>query len=339
MTVASAAPATPKQPRRAPRSLVLLWPVLALLFILAFNLAFTPGFFHVEVKQGHLFGSLIDVLKNAAPVALTGIGMTLVIATGGVDLSVGTVMAIAGQLTVLLMESEHYHWSMPTACFAGLGVALACGIWNGILVGYVQIQPIVATLILFVSGRGIAELISNDNLTAHSVPFQYLGRGFLFGLPFQIAIVIFVLLVVGLLMRRTAAGLFIESVGNNPVAARFAGINERFIKLLVYSFSGLCAGIAGIVVASNNANADPHNTGLNVELDAILAVVIGGTSLLGGRYSLIGSIVGALIIQAMDTTILTRGVAVEWTLVVKAVVVVGVCLLQAPKFQRLFRRK
>jgi simple sugar transport system permease protein len=335
MTVAPVATTPP--PRKVSRPRVILWPVLALVLMLAFNLAFTDGFFHIEMKDGHLFGSLIDVLKNAVPVALTAIGMTLVIATGGVDLSVGTVMAIAGQLTVRLLVMEH--WSMPSACAAGLGVALLCGVWNGFLVGYLNIQPIVATLILFVAGRGIAELITDGQIvTLHNPAFEFLGHGFLFALPFQITIVLGVLLLVSLLTRRTAAGLFIESVGNNPTAARFSGINQRFIKLLVYSFAGLCAGIAGLIIASNTAQADPHHAGLNVELDAILAVVIGGTSLMGGRFLLIGSMIGALIIQTMDTTIRTRGVAVEWTLVVKAIVVVAVCLLQAPKFQRLFRR-
>ena len=334
MTVASS-----PSPQLSPsKQRVILWPILALVVMLAFNLAFTKGFFHVEMKDGRLYGSLIDVLDRAAPVMLTSIGMTLVIATGGVDLSVGAIIAISGQIAVRLMVM--HQWSMSAACFGALGVSLVAGLWNGWLVGYIGIQPIVATLILMVSGRGIAELITDGQIVTLKNPaFAYLGNGSLAGFPFTITIVLMTLIGVSLLTRRTAAGLFIEAVGNNPTAARFSGINERFIKMLVYGFSGLCAGIAGLIIASDIGAGDPHHAGLNVELDAILAVVIGGTALAGGRYLLGGSMIGALIIQTMDTTIRTRGVAVEWTLVVKAVIVIGVCLLQAPKFQRLFRRR
>jgi len=316
----------------------LFWPLVALGAILLFNLIFTRGFSHIEIKEGRLFGSLIDILNRGAPVMLLSIGMTLVIATGGVDLSVGAVMAIAGSVAALLVA--HVHAPLSIVIVVSLAAASAAGLWNGLLVGYLGIQPIVATLILMVAGRGIAQLLAEGQIiTFENHSFEYIGGGFLFGLPFTIFIVLAILIVTALVTRKTAVGLFIESIGGNQTASRYAGINVKPVKLLVYTFSGLCAGVAGLIVTSDLKAADANNTGLYLELDAILAVVIGGTALTGGRFYLLGSIVGALILQILTTTILTRGVAVEFTLVVKAVVVVTVCLLQSEEFrQKLFTR-
>ena len=142
-----------------------------------------------------------------------------------------------------------------------------------------------------------------------------------------------------LLTRRTALGLFVEAVGNNPTASTYAGINAARVKLAAYVFCGFCAGVAGIVTASTINQADVNNAGLYLELDAILAVVIGGTPLTGGRIHLLGSLLGTLLIQAVTTTILTRGVGVEYTLVLKAAVVVGVCLLQSEPFRQSLARR
>jgi ribose/xylose/arabinose/galactoside ABC-type transport system permease subunit len=310
----------------------LLWPLAALALLVIFNLAFTPGFFHIEIKEGRLFGSLIDILNRGAPVMLLAIGMSLVIATAGVDLSVGAVIAIAGAAAVLLITST----SVPViaAVVIALAVSIAAGTWNGVLVAYIGIQPIVATLILMVAGRGVAQLLTNGQiLTLENRPFEFIGSGYLAHLPFPIIIVAIVFVAAALLTRRTALGLFIESVGNNETAARYSGINARLVKTMVYAVSGFCAGVAGLILASDIKAADANNAGLWLELDAILAVVIGGTSLAGGRFSLLGSIIGALIIQTLTTTILSRGVAVEFTLVVKAIVVLAVCLLQSEAFR------
>jgi ribose/xylose/arabinose/galactoside ABC-type transport system permease subunit len=145
--------------------------------------------------------------------------------------------------------------------------------------------------------------------------------------------------VVGLITRRSALGMLLESIGVNPAASRLAGVRYRTIVFAVYVFSALCAGVAGLMIASNISAADANNAGLWIEMDAILAVVIGGTSLLGGRFSLTGTILGALIIQTLTTTVYTAGITPETTLVFKAVVVIAVCLLQAPKFRQLVRRR
>lgn len=316
----------------------LIWPVVALGILLVLNLLFTPGFFRLEVKNGRLYGSVIDVLNRAAPVSLVCLGMTLVLATGGVDLSVGALMAISGSTAALIVtRTEH---PLSVAVLAALGLCALAGSLSGILVSWFGVQPIVATLVLMVSGRGVAQLMTDGQIiTFRNAGLEFLGGGALFGLPFTVTVVLSMLCVTGFLTRKTALGLFIEAVGDNATASRYAGAPVHGVKIFVYGFSGLCAAIAGLIVTSDIRAADASNSGLYLELDAILAVVIGGTALTGGRFSLVGSLVGALIIQTLTTTILTRGVPVEHTLVVKALVVLAVCLLQSARFREMvFRR-
>lgn len=319
----------------------LLWPLLALGLILLYNIIFTPGFIHMEIKDGRLFGSLVDIVNRGAPVMLLSIGMTLVFATGGIDLSVGAVMAIAGALAATIIRPDYvkgvieYGEMQPLLIVIAIPllISVAAGLWNGILVAYVGIQPIIATLILMVAGRGIAQLITQGQIVVFiHKPFQFLGSGVLFGLPFPISIVIFTAILTYLLTRRTALGLFIEAVGANPIASRYMGVRERLIKVAVYMFSGLCAGVAGLIVCADIRAADANNAGLFLELDAIAAVIIGGT-MWGGRFSLAGSIIGTLIIQGLTTTILTKGIAPEVTLVFKAVVIICVALIQSEDFR------
>jgi simple sugar transport system permease protein len=330
-----------EKPRRFAQASKLLWPLAALAVILAYNAFFTPGFFNLEVRDGRLYGSLVDVLNRSVPVMLLSAGMTLVIATGGVDLSVGAVMAMAGAVAALRLDAGD---PLAVAVLLTMGTALAAGLWNGVLVAYMGIQPIVATLVLMVSGRGVAQLLSDGQIiTVNRTSFDYIGMGGFAGLPFAVTLAVLVYLTVGLLTRKTALGLFVESVGNNPVASRFAGINARVVKLMVYVVSGLCAGVAGLVATSNIRASDANNVGMYLELDAILAVLIGGTSLTGGRYTLLGSIVGALIIQTTTTMILTQGVAVEVTLLVKAIIIFVISIFQADRLRsvlgRLFARR
>jgi simple sugar transport system permease protein len=304
---------------------------------LLFNLFFTPHFFRLEIKEGHLFGNLIDILKNGAPIMLLSIGMTLVIATHGIDISVGSVVAVSAGAVAILIGGDlagNPKYPIAVAMIAALLVCTAAGMWNGMLVSRVRMQPIIATLILFVAGRGIAMLFTNSlQLWLYAKPFAILGQGYVLGLPFDIYIVAFVLLFTYLFTRRTAVGMFIEAVGINPTAARLSGINANNILFWVYTFSGLCAGIAGLIVCSTVMNADGNNAGRLFELDAILAVVLGGTSLNGGKFYLFGSVVGALIIQTLTTTIYAFGVPADVAPVVKAFVVWAVCLLQSQRFR------
>lgn len=321
----------------------LLWPALALIALLAVNVVLTPSFLTLRIQDGHLFGSLIDILRNGAPTMLIALGMTLVIASRGIDLSVGAVVAISGALACAHIAASADPGSPGTVITAvgiALGVAVALGLWNGLLVSVCGIQPIIATLVLMTAGRGIALLVTDGQIvTVTSAPFKILGAGYAFGLPVAILVSLSVFAAVALLTRCTALGMLLESVGINPEASRLAGVRHRSIVFAVYVFSALCAGVAGLMIASNISAADANNAGLWIEMDAILAVVIGGTSLLGGRFSLTGTILGALIIQTLTTTVYTAGITPETTLVFKALIVVAVCLLQAPKFRALLSRR
>jgi galactofuranose transport system permease protein len=310
----------------------LFWPLLGLGALLLFNLLFAPSFFRLEIRDAHLYGTIIDILNQGSKVMLLAIGMTLVISTGGVDLSVGSIMAIAGALAALLIQQA----SLPFAAVlaATLGAAAVAGFCNGLLVAFGRIQPIVATLILMVAGRGIAMLITGGQIiTFEHRPFVFLGNGHFLGLPFTVWIVTFVFILTLLLTRKTAIGLFLESVGDNERAAHFCGINTKLVKTAVYSFSGVCAGIAGLIAASNIKAADSSRVGEMMELDAIFSVVVGGTALTGGRFTIPGSIIGAILIQTLTTTMYNLGVSPAVAPVPKAIVVVVVCLLQSPRFR------
>jgi galactofuranose transport system permease protein len=302
--------------------------LIALIGVLALNWLLFPGFFRVTWQDGRLFGSVIDVLNRGAPVAILAIGMTAVIATKGVDLSVGAVMGVSGAVAATLVVSGY---PVPVAVAAALAVGLLCGVWNGILVALLDIQPIIATLVLMVAGRGIAQLITEGSIVTFNDPaLVFIGTGSLLGMPMPVVIAAALLVLVTLGVRRTAIGLFIEAVGVNRSAATLAGIKSRVLLMMVYALSGLCAAIAGIIVAADIRGADANNSGLWLELDAILAVVIGGTSLLGGRFSIPMSVLGALIIQAMNTGILVSGFPPEFNLVVKAGMIIAILLIQSP---------
>ena len=320
----------------------LVWPAAGLGLLLLFNLIFTEGFFRLEVRDGRLYGVLIDILNHGSKVMLLALGMALVIATAGVDLSVGAVMAIAGAVAAQLINKEGVPF--PMVIGISLAVAIVAGSWNGLLVGIFKVQPIVATLILMVAGRGIAQLITDGQIiTFTDERLTYIGNGSLLGLPFPVLLSLGMLLVTVLLTRKTAIGLFIESVGDNQTASTYAGVHAGTVKFLVYVFSGFCAGLAGLVAASNIKCADSNHAGLFLELDAILAVVVGGTSLTGGRFYLAGAMVGALFIQTLTTTMYMRNVSADIAPVPKALAILAVCLLQSPllkaKMAGLFQRK
>jgi galactofuranose transport system permease protein len=313
------------------------YPIVALILILIVNRVMSPDFFSIQVINGRFVGSLIDILNRAAPVVLLSIGMTLVIATRGIDLSVGAVIAICGATAAVLISTTDVHPLL--VMLISVGVGILCGLWNGILVAYFKIQPIVATLILMISGRGIAQLITNGQIAIfNNESLAYVGTGVLFGFPFPIYLSIIVFIVIYLLVRRTAIGVLIESVGANDKASFYAGVNAPQVKLFAYTIAGICAAIAGLIITADIRGADANNAGLWLELDAILAVVIGGTSLNGGRFYLGMSIFGALIIQSIETGILSSGLPPTFNLVVKAVVILAVLLLQSDIFRQSIRR-
>lgn len=306
--------------------------IAALIVVLLINSLVADNFFSIHIQDGRLFGSIIDILNRCAPVALLTIGMTLVIATGGIDLSVGAVMAISGA-TMASMATQNY--SVPVILVSVVGVGMLCGLWNGFLVAIFKIQPIVATLILMVAGRGIAQLITEGQIiTFSNQTLSWLGSGSFLWLPTPVIMTIFAALMIWLLTRKTALGLFIEAVGINLKAAKNAGVSTPAVIMSTYVLSGIMAAIAGIIVAADIKGADANNAGLWLEMDAILAVVIGGTSLMGGRFYLFLGLIGTLIIQGVNTGILLSGYQPQWNQIVKAIVVLVVLIMQSPAISR-----
>lgn len=336
----------------------LFWPLVAWVIILVFDAILEPGFFKIGILEdpvygSHLYGNLIDVFNNGAPLMLVAIGMTLVIATGGVDLSVGAVIAISAAMGAVLINPalgnqlitndiltrDATNTPLLIIILADLAAGTLCGLWNGWLVSRVKIQPMVATLILMVAGRGIAQLITNGQImTIYYTPYFWFGNGYILGLPVSIYIVALVLVLAWVLVRKTPIGLFIESVGINAKSTYYSGISEKNVKLLAYTFCGFCGAIAGLILSSYVHSADGNNNGLNYELDAILSVVMGGTLMTGGRFSLLASVIGALVIWTFTVTVYTLGVPANALLAAKAVLVMVVILLYSDYTRRLMNR-
>lgn len=307
-------------------------PVAAMLVVLLINTILFPSFLQLRLVDGRLTGSLVDVLIRGAPVALLALGMAGVIATRGIDLSVGAVMAIAGAVAANALAGGA---SWTSAVVYALTAGLACGLWNGMLVGFLKLQPIVATLVLMVAGRGIAQLITGGQITTFDdASFAALAGGTLFTIPAPILIVATVAVLLTLLVRSTALGLMVEAIGVNPRAAELVGINTRSIVVAVYALSGVTAALAGIIATADIKGADANNAGLWLELDAILVVVLGGGSLLGGRLSYGLTIVGAITLQAIKTGILLAGFPPQMGLILMAAMVSILLVVQAPALQQ-----
>jgi simple sugar transport system permease protein len=336
MVPPSAAHPAPFAPRL--RSIVghrAIWPLVALALIFAVDSLISPGFFTIRIVEGRLFGNLIDILYRATPTAIVALGMAVVIGTKGIDLSVGSVIAICGAVIAWRIHQGDPHFLI---LLTALGTGLLCGLWNGFLVAILDIQPIIATLILMVSGRGIGLMINllygGTNPSFSSPLLQGLSVGHIGLVPTRLIVGLGIFAALWVLIRRTALGLFLESVGGNARAANLAGVDARLIKYAAYLICGCCAAWAGIILTADTHTSDPISEGLYIELDAILAVVIGGGSLAGGRIYLGMTLLGALVIQALTTSILTSGLPPEYNLVVKAIVVLAVLLLQSSKLRR-----
>ncbi|HRM60190.1 MAG TPA: ABC transporter permease, partial [Megamonas funiformis] len=281
-------------------------PLVALAILVIFNIIFVPGFLDVEITQdGRLYGRVFDILNRSSSLIILSLGMTFVIATAGIDISVGAVVAISG--AVCCRGDGVAEYPMIVAMIAAVAAGVICGMWNGFLVAKIKIQPMVVTLILMVAGRGIAQLLTEGQIiTVYYAPFSYIG-GNIPGniIPSPIIIAILMIALVVFILKKTSLGLFIQSVGINPTASRYAGINVALIIFLVYAF---CAGVSGLIESSLIRAADANNAGLNMEMDAILAVALGGTLLSGGKFYIGGSIIGAITIQTLTTTMYAMGV-------------------------------
>ncbi|WP_433936193.1 ABC transporter permease [Sorangium cellulosum] len=309
------------------------WPVLGLSALFLFNFILSKNFFSIVERDGAYYGTPINLLNQGSEVMLLAIGLTLVIAVRGIDLSVSSVMALSGATCVILMKD--YQYPPLVAALVSLLVAGSTGLFNGALVTMLNIQPIIVTLITMIGIRGVAMLITGAEPVTHvDATFAFIGNGHLGGLPFSMLLVAVVFAIAALLSRKTALGLFMEAIGDNERASHLAGVSDHRIKFWLYGFSGLCAGIAGLVAASYISTADPDRVGRLRELDAIFAVVIGGTALTGGRFYLSGTLIGALLIQTLSITMYSQHVPSEIEPMPKAVVMLMSCLLISEESRR-----
>lgn len=321
----------------------LFMPIICLVIVLISNLIKTPDFFKVSLNNGVLSGYLVDVINRASELVILAVGMTLVTAaSGGQDISVGAVMAVAAAVCCQILSGgqvsvNEFQNPLFIAIIAALGAAALCGAFNGVLVSKFNIQPMVATLILYTAGRGIAQLITHGQITYVRVDLFKVFGGYIPGcpVPTPIFFAIGVVLIVSLILKKTALGLYVEGVGINSNASRLVGLNSSKIKLITYIICGLLAGVAGFVASSRIYSADANNIGLNLEMDAILAVALGGNMLSGGKFSIAGSVIGAVTIQALTTTLLAMSVSSDQLPVYKAIVVVVIVILQSPVFKKL----
>lgn len=300
----------------------------ALCLLILFNIAFTPNFFQLQ--------TLFVNISQVATIAIVAMGMTLVIASGGIDLSVGAVMALSGALAPLIFLSDFGQaYPVPGLVLAfllPLVAAAVCGLFNGYLVCKLHVQPIVATLILFISGRGIAQVLTNGNLQTFSNPhFSYLGTGRILGLPVQGWLALAIACVLYWAVHRTIFGRYLLAVGGNERAAALAGSPVSRIKISVYIICAVLSGLAGMIVVAINSASDAARNGNLMELDAIAAAVVGGALLQGGKAPIFGAILGAVIIQLVKYTLLANGVEDEVALIAKAAIIIGAVYLQQSK--------
>jgi galactofuranose transport system permease protein len=300
--------------------------LIALLLLVLYNLLFTPSFRTTQALNVNL--------TQVATIVIVATGMTLVIATGGIDLSVGSLMAIAGALAPLIFLSQIPPLSTPVignviAIIVSILVAGLFGLFNGMLITTFRIQPIIATLILFIAGRGIAQVVTNGNLQAFKNPgFQYIGLGRPFGIPFQVILMLLIVAAAAWAMRVTPFGRYVLATGGNEAAARLAGVPVNRVKRTVYTISGLLSGLAGLIVIARNSSSDANLVGLNMELDAIAAVAVGGTPLTGGRATILGTLIGALIIQIIRFTLLANGVPFAVAQIINAAIILVAVYVQ-----------
>ncbi len=294
--------------------------LVAFVGLILINLAITPNFATWQTLNVNL--------TQVATIVIVAVGMTLVIATGGIDLSVGSLMAIAGALAPMvfmgkIIEIGNIYLAVALAMIIAVGAATLLGAFNGFLIARFRIQPIVATLVLFIAGRGIAQVMTNGNLQVFKVPeFQWIGLGRILGIPVQVILMLAFVGIAAWMIKRSLFGRQLLAVGGNERAARLSGINTTRVKVMVYAISGFLAGVAGLVVIAINSASDANLVGLGMELDAIAAVAVGGNLLTGGRATIIGTLIGALTIQLVRYTLLANGVPDAAALVVKAAIII-----------------
>src|ERR687894_637904 len=327
--------ATPNSDATAQRDIVSILRAygsfLALTALIAYNIVFTPNFLSA--------GTLNANLTQVATIVIVAVGMTFVIATGGIDLSVGSLMAIAGVLAPLfLLDAQQFGApvvGLALAIVVPLIATTVLGAFNGTLVTVVGLQPIIATLVLYLGGRGIAQLLVSGelrelrNLGSPLIwSFEFIGLGQVFGIRFQIIVMLMVVVVAIWVLRATTFGRYVLATGGNPAAARLAGVPVNQVKMTVYCISGFLAGLAGLVVVAINRPSDPHRVGEYMELDAIGAGAGRGTPPLGRAGTVLGTFIGAMIIQLLRFTLIAHNIPDGITRMVIAGAIVVAVLAQ-----------
>jgi ribose/xylose/arabinose/galactoside ABC-type transport system permease subunit len=289
---------------------------VAFLVLVIFNLIVTPNFASVVTVS--------TLLITVSPIVLVSLGMALAIGTEGIDLSVGAVMAIASAFLPLYLG---YGW--PVAMLVTLLVGALAGLVNGSLIAFVGVQPIIATLAMLVGGRGLAQIFSGgQSLPITDMSILWLGQGRLFGIPAPVIVAVVAVLVVGFLVNRTTFGRYVVAIGGNRSASYLSGHPVRRTLLAVYVISALLAVVAGVVTTARLGASDPSNVGLLIELSAITAVVVGGTPLSGGKVKILGTVMGALLIQLITNTFITNNLPFTWAQVLTAAIILVAVYLQ-----------
>lgn len=332
----------------------LFWAVVAEILILVVGTILRPDFLSIQIMQLEdgtrvLYGTPIDILNRSAEITIIAMGMTMVIALGGTDISVGALVAVSGAIALKFLRWDVLEYTtagdytvMPFiwVLIVPLVICTLMGLFNGTLISKLKIQPIIATLILMVAGRGIAQIVTNGKqFTTMYSPFKFIANGSILGIPLPIIISAVIVVGVMLFVRKTSFGMFVESVGINPNASRVSGIRSDTIIMIVYIITGFLSGIAGLIYSSRISSCDSNNAGQGYEMDAILSVVIGGTSMTGGKFSLIGTVVGSIIIRTITTLVLYFGVVSEATMAFKAMIIAVVFILQSEPVRKLLAKR
>jgi len=315
---------------------------LTLLFIIILqNIITTPTFFNISITNGLLSGYIPIIFDDASKLVIVTLGMTLITAvSGGQDISVGSMMAISAAFCGLLLNGPEYRTEVfqnpyGLALIAGLLGGALCGAFNGFLVAFLKIQPMIASLILYTSGRSIAKLITySQTIYIMNPVYKYLGVQ-IPGIPVRTTIIVSVVMVVlvVLVLRLTSMGLNIESIGINSSASRLVGINSKAIIFMTFVMCGVLCGVAGLMASSSIGSVNSEEIGRYIELDAILAVALGGTLLSGGKFSIAGSVIGAYTIQAITTTLYAMQVRADQLNVFKAVIIVVIIVVSSEVFK------
>lgn len=319
-------------------------PIAALMILVIFNLIADPSFFKITMGQNNagdpiLSGYLVTILNNASELAILAIGMTLVTAaSGGQDISVGATIAIAGSVILRILcgaagpRPETMQAPIIVAFLIACVVTMLFGAFNGALVAYFKIQPMVATLIMFTAGRSIAAWINNNQLPViKDVSFGYFGN-YIPGIPVPtpVFIAILCMIIIALVLKFTNLGLYVQAVGINSHSSRLNGLNPELIKFVTYVIMGLCVAVAGLIKVSRISTINYSVIAKDIEMDAILAVALGGNALGGGKFSMTASILGAYVIQFLTTTLYKFEVPSDALPAYKAIVVIILVVMSAP---------